>query len=67
MVLKTSPLSNFAMGFSLGYFTIDLVILFWHYPAVSHVGKGVVMPSLAGRCMGIVNQGFVDLSLRWQR
>ena len=32
-VLRTSPLSDAALGFSLGYFATDLLLLVLHFPA----------------------------------
>ena len=42
-ILRTSPASDAALGFSLGYFATDLVQLVLHYPAFGGVEMGVRM------------------------
>lgn len=40
-VLRTSPLSDAALGFSLGYFATDMLLLLVHYPAFGGPEMGV--------------------------
>lgn len=35
VILRMNPLSTAALGYSLGYFSTDLVMLYAHYPDVS--------------------------------
>ncbi|VVB12394.1 unnamed protein product [Arabis nemorensis] len=34
MVFRSSPLSNFGLGISIGYFIADLAMIFWYFPSL---------------------------------